>query len=97
MLCFNQLYDTECPAVDVLNSKTLFYTYRYSIVVAIHQTNVANPTSSRPVSEVGYREPFIPARRVPDVMFFLPARRFPWSVLGSQHAATGIICPVPDV
>jgi len=38
VLCFHQLYDTECPAVDVLNNKTLFYTYRYSIIVAIHQT-----------------------------------------------------------
>jgi len=34
-LCFHQLYDTECPAVDVLNNKTLFYTYRYSIVAVI--------------------------------------------------------------
>jgi len=34
VLCFHQLYDTECPAVDVLNNKTLFYTYRYSIVVS---------------------------------------------------------------
>ena len=36
VLCFHQLYDTEC--VDVLNNKTLFYTYRYSIVAAIYQT-----------------------------------------------------------
>ena len=38
MLCFHLLYDTECPAVAILNNKTPFCTYRYSIVVTILQT-----------------------------------------------------------
>jgi len=44
VLRFHQLYDTECPAVDVLNNKTLFYT----IVVAIWLTEYPESCNMSP-------------------------------------------------